>query len=112
VGHGAQKELGPEHPVGPVVLRVLRFAGNLRDQVGGGVVLPDQPVLLRIGHGAPPAKISRSQEKYACARPLSRTEPAGRSSFRSCVPGPPRSSSSRRCCRSSAPPAVPSIWTR
>jgi len=41
--HGAEQQFREQHAVGSVVFGVFRFAGDLRDQIGRGVVVSDVP---------------------------------------------------------------------
>ena len=56
VRHRAEQQLGEQHPVGAIVLGVLRAAGDLRDQIGRRVVLADE---LLVRHGLPPTWCAR-----------------------------------------------------
>ena len=57
--HRTQKDLREQHPFGPVVLRVLRAAGDLGHQVGRRVVHTDE-FLVHCSTGASPQTPARS----------------------------------------------------
>jgi hypothetical protein len=52
--HLAEQELGEQHSLGSIVFGVLRLAGDLGDDVGRRVVVPD---VLVVRHDAPHAKL-------------------------------------------------------